>query len=368
MSESPTRLVNQDIVMLGGPAWAAEAPGRLQRLAQKLAGQNRLLYVEHFTPPTSPRQIIAAVRAHSSETRQIVESLWVQSMTPLDAAMGKLGGGSRTLPTALRQLQFRRPLVLIGSLAQLDEAMAITHAALIGLLDPGCDTEDRLPDAVGLNAVIYTGAFTAPIGETPPIDVVPDGVDVDQLAAAHKPGTVVPADLLAVPRPVIGLVGPITRQIDLELIDALAQRRPYWSVVIIGNLEVDVTVLRDRSNILIFGPRPYADVPGYLKGLNVAILPLRPTCPMDTRSITTIQQYRAAGVPTVVSGLTPGLSFSAIASASGPGEFEAAIDAALNADPASVQRLNESDLRKLDWSAALEQIESAIARLLPVSG
>ena len=34
-----------EIVMLGGPAWAAEAPGRLQRLAQKLAGHNRVLYI-----------------------------------------------------------------------------------------------------------------------------------------------------------------------------------------------------------------------------------------------------------------------------------------------------------------------------------
>jgi glycosyltransferase involved in cell wall biosynthesis len=361
MSGPSTQLDHQDLVMLGGPAWAVDDPGRLQRLAAHLAPRNRVLYVEQSRLPSTPVQVIAAIRSRSFGVRKVAGQLWVQSASALDVAIRKMGGHTRLVPAALRQLGFREPVIVIGNLAWLEQARRLPHTAIVGLLDPSSDTEDRLPGALGLDAVIYAGPFTAPIGETPPITVVPDGVDVGHLATGRDSDTPAPPDLLAVPRPIVGLVGPVTRQIDLELIDALVQRHPSWSFVIIGDLEVDVNVLRDRSNILIFGPRPYANTPGYLKGLSAAILPLRPACPMDTRSITTLQRYRAAGVPTVVSGLTPGLSYSGVSAASGITEFEAALETALGATHRGDELLSQSELSKLDWPSALATMESIIA-------
>lgn len=332
---------------------------------------NRVLYRERASRPGSPRdlaaRLVSSLSTRSTEPRLISEGLWLQPSSSLGAVARKLGVGHQSPRATLLQLGFQKPIVLIDSLASLDLARRVQRSALIALLDPAQDSEDRLPDATGVDAVIYAGPFTAPLGQAPTIEVVPEGIDVAYLLAARDPSTLVPADLLAVPGPVIGLVGPVTRQIDLELILTLARRHTYWSFVLVGDLEADVSGLRDQSNILIFGARPSGDLPGYLKGLNVAMLPLRPTCPMDVRTIATLQQYRAAGVPAVVSGLTPGLSYSAVSSADGPAGFERAIECLLSGDTPSHSPLNASELQDLDWTAVLDRIEAIIARALPTT-
>ncbi|WP_428241004.1 glycosyltransferase [Gynuella sp.] len=79
--------------------------------------------------------------------------------------------------------------------------------------------------------------------------------------------------------PVIGFVGAISSyKVDLKLVRYIAQERPDWQVVLIGKVgegepgekAEDVVGF---SNIHLLGPRPYEQLPAYLKGFNVAILP-----------------------------------------------------------------------------------------------
>lgn len=137
----------------------------------------------------------------------------------------------------------------------------------------------------------------------------PNVADFDHFAKALSPDTQIPEDLGRLPRPRIGFVGAISAyKLDFSLVRALAESHPQWSIVLIGKVGegdpwTNVDVLRDVPNVHLLGPRPYAELPAYLKGFDTAILPnalndyTRGMFPMK------FFEYLAAGCPVVSSAL-----------------------------------------------------------------
>lgn len=118
--------------------------------------------------------------------------------------------------------------------------------------------------------------------------------------------TEVPTDLRSLPAgPVIGFIGAISGyKVDFHLLRAMALSRPDWQIVLIGKVGegdpwTDPSLLEGLPNLHLFGPRPYAELPAYLKGFDVAILP----CTLNeyTRGMYPMKfnEYLAAGRPVV---------------------------------------------------------------------
>src|SRR5690606_8984533 len=130
----------------------------------------------------------------------------------------------------------------------------------------------------------------------------PNVADFEHFARARDACTRVPDDLAALPQPRIGFGGAISGyKLDLPLVRRVAESYPEWSVVLIGQIGegdpwTDVRALRGVPNLHLLGPRPYADLPAYLKGFDVAILP----SPINayTRGMFPMKffEYLAAGV------------------------------------------------------------------------
>ncbi|MEN5204228.1 glycosyltransferase [Stenotrophomonas sp. TWI700] len=97
--------------------------------------------------------------------------------------------------------------------------------------------------------------------------------------AALDASTVVPEDISIIPRPRIGFVGAISSyKIDFELVRKLASERPNWSFVFIGEVGegdplTDSSLLSGLPNVYFLGGRAYSSLPGFLKGIDVAIQP-----------------------------------------------------------------------------------------------
>lgn len=91
----------------------------------------------------------------------------------------------------------------------------------------------------------------------------------------------VPEDLAQIASPRIGFVGAISSyKIDFELLRTLARARPNYSIVLIGEIgegdpETTIDSIGNIPNIHFLGPRSYSDLPAYLKGFDVTILPNR---------------------------------------------------------------------------------------------
>ena len=165
---------------------------------------------------------------------------------------------------------------------------------------------------------------------------LPNVADFQHFHRALADDTEIPADLAEIPGPRIGFIGAVSAyKMDLELLRAVADKRPDWSFVLIGDVgegepKTDIDHILGAPNIHLLGGRPYATLPAYLKGIDVAILP---SALNDyTRSMFPMKffEYLAAGRPVVATALPALAQHHHVASITdGPEAFEAALAAAL---------------------------------------
>lgn len=98
------------------------------------------------------------------------------------------------------------------------------------------------------------------------------GVDLDHFSPAVRPAE--PADLARVPRPRIGFFGGIDDYVvDLPLVRRTAEEMPDASVVLVGAATCPLDDLTALPNVHWLGQKPYAEIPAYGLGFDVAIMP-----------------------------------------------------------------------------------------------
>ncbi len=129
----------------------------------------------------------------------------------------------------------------------------------------------------------------------------PSSVEVSHFAAARRlGGGEEPADQAAIPYPRLGFFGVIDERMDLDLIAAVAKARPGWQLVMLGPVaKIDPASLPRLANIRWLGAKTYKELPRYVSGWDVALLPF--ACNDATRFISPKKtpEYLAAGKPVV---------------------------------------------------------------------
>lgn len=137
--------------------------------------------------------------------------------------------------------------------------------------------------------------------------------DAEHFKRALESGTEVPEDAAKLPKPVITFIGAVSNyKLNIDWLLKLARERPHYQLALIGPIGVsdpstNVSALRGLPNVHVLGTRSYAELPGYLKGCDVAVIPYRLN--QYTESVFPIKffEYLATGKPVVVSRL-PALS------------------------------------------------------------
>jgi UDP-galactopyranose mutase len=127
----------------------------------------------------------------------------------------------------------------------------------------------------------------------------PSSIDAPHFAQARAAADE-PEDQRDIPRPRLGFFGVIDERMDIELLDAVAQARPDWQLVMIGPVvKIDPAGLPRRANIHYLGGKTYAGLPAYLSGWDVALLPFARNESTRFISPTKTPEYLAAGKPVV---------------------------------------------------------------------
>lgn len=128
---------------------------------------------------------------------------------------------------------------------------------------------------------------------------VPSSVDIAHFAAARQ-ALPEPADQASIARPRLGFFGVIDERFDIELIDRVAAMRTDWQIVLIGPVvKIDPQTLPLRPNIHYLGARQYAELPDYLAGWDVALMPFALNASTRFISPTKTPEYLAGGCPVV---------------------------------------------------------------------
>lgn len=109
-----------------------------------------------------------------------------------------------------------------------------------------------------------------------------------------------PSDQSSIPHPRIGFFGVIDERMDIPLLDEMARRRPEWQFVLIGPIvKIDPHSLPAHANIHYLGARSYQELPSYLAGWDIAMMPFALNESTKFISPTKTPEYLAGGKPVV---------------------------------------------------------------------
>ncbi|MEB2869238.1 glycosyltransferase family 1 protein [Pseudomonas rhizosphaerae] len=195
---------------------------------------------------------------------------------------------------------------------------------------------------------------------------MPSSVDIAHFAKAREllPD---PADQAGISRPRLGFFGVIDERFDIQLVDELARQRPQWQVVLIGPVvKIDPQTLPRRANIHYLGAKQYNELPQYLAGWDVALMPFAINASTRFISPTKTPEYLAGGRPVVSTPIADVISgygaSGVVAIADTPAAFIAAVEQALSAEARdSVLAQADAALNGMSWdktcAAMKEQIE-----------
>jgi glycosyltransferase involved in cell wall biosynthesis len=315
--------IGQFGIIYFGNDWFAENHTSSHHVAERLAARTRVLYVDSpgLRAPKANgrdlkklcRKLLMALR----RPRAVGDRLWQMSVPQIPFRRLPLVRG---LNAALGTLLVKRALARLG-FERTVSWFAVPHPAfLANAFDETAvvyyciDDYAALPD-VDARAVAEMDAHLTSRADQvfvassrmleakqplqPATALAPHGVDVALFQMASDPALPIAPAAQRLPRPVIGFYGLIEAWIDLDLIAALAERRPQWTFLMIGRLAVDPGRLRDRANVVFAGPQPYRSLPSWAKAFDVAIIPYRLTRQVVNAAPLKLREYLATGKPIV---------------------------------------------------------------------
>jgi UDP-galactopyranose mutase len=150
--------------------------------------------------------------------------------------------------------------------------------------------------------LIFTGGQTLYEGKKNGhnnVYLFPSSIDAPHFEQARKKQAD-PADQENIPHPRLGFFGVVDERMDLDLMRDLAQARPDWHLVILGPVvKIDQESLPKAANIHYLGMKTYDQLPQYLGGWDVTLLPFAMNDSTRFISPTKIPEYLAGGKPVV---------------------------------------------------------------------
>jgi glycosyltransferase involved in cell wall biosynthesis len=196
--------------------------------------------------------------------------------------------------------------------------------------------------------------------------LVRHGVDFAHFRRALDPATKIPPEIADLPRPVIGFFGLIADWVDVDLMAAVARRYPQGSLVVLGKATTDVSPLAALPNVHLLGRKPYADLPAYCKGFDVALNPFRISELTLNANPLKVREYLAAGLPVVSTDIPEVAVLGACRIARDADHFLAEVEAAL-VRPGPQHEISEQ-VRGESWEARLAEIEEHLAAAMRRGG
>ena len=379
--------------MLYAPPW--DAPARLSKhhLALHWSRTRRVLYVETPVNPLSflrrPEEARRLFLRYLSGPVAISPTLWVQAYAcPLPYRASPRLLGYRWVNTVnqvvvrpqlhrlLSRLGVRRPIVVVGGAHALPLLEALDASLVIYHCSDDFTRQDTFPasyadlerDLIRRCDLVITTAEALRRAKAylhPRVCAVSNGADIDHFAATQDARTSPAEELAPLPRPVIGYIGTVFEWIDQEMVAAAARARPRWTFVFVGPVTTDVRRLRALPNVRLLGSRPYADLPRFLKGFDVATVPFV-VHPVTLRaSPIKFYEYLAAGIPVVATRLPEFEPLDGWANlVTSPGEFVTGIERAMQDDSADLRRRRMEQARRHSWEVRFAAIDRLIGEAL----
>jgi UDP-galactopyranose mutase len=264
-------------------------------------------------------------------------------------------------PMALAFTSHLRPRAIVYDC--MDELSAFAHAPAA--------LRRREAELLRRASVVFTGGqslYEAKRNLHDNIHPFPSSVDVAHFARARQIDTDHP-EQASLRRPRLGFFGVIDERMDVELIAGVASARPDWEIVLLGPVvKIDPALLPRAANIHYLGAKTYEQLPAFIAGWDVALLPFARNDATRFISPTKTPEYMAAGKPVVSTSIRdvvrPYGQQGLVRIADTVETFVEACAAALSEDPVARMRDADAFLRQTSWDGTWAQMRGLIQTAL----
>ncbi|MEO5935538.1 MAG: glycosyltransferase, partial [Duganella sp.] len=350
---------------------------RPQQLLSRLAKHYKIAFVEEpvfhdgdsFLHSSTPAPNVTVYRPHTPVQAPGFHDDQIPLLQPL------LAGLSRDDDAPIVWFYTPMALPLLPLLAPLHAGLVVYDCMdeLSAFKNPPKQLLQRETALLKIADLVFTGGpslYEAKRGRHDNAHCFPSSVD-----AAHFRRALDRADghplHAGIPAPRLGYYGVIDERFDTALIAALADAHPEWQLVLVGPVvKIDPAALPQRPNIHYLGQQSYQDLPRFLAGWDVCLLPFALNEATRYISPTKVLEYMAAELPSVSTAIKDVEDpYSDIVwIAQGHGEFIGACEAALAMTPALRAALAEkmrAVVENTSWDATAEDMRALLANTPP---
>ncbi|HYC39595.1 MAG TPA: glycosyltransferase family 1 protein [Chitinophagaceae bacterium] len=360
-----TPLRNRDVVCFSHLRWNFVYQ-RPQHLLSRIAEHNRVLFVEepiytdslhpyelHTDADTGIRILVPLVpeNATKEQSRELQQKA-------LDDVLQREKIRNPILwyysPMALSFSDHLRPLLTVYDCMDELSAFRFAPAAL------------KQYEAMLFNKadIVFTGGhhlYEAKKYLHENIHPFPSSIDKDHFARARR-SQPDPPDQADIPHPRIGFYGVIDERFNVRLLNELSSLQPGWHFVLVGpTVKIDASILPKKPNVHLLGQKTYRELPAYLAGWDVAMMPFALNESTKYISPTKTPEYLAGGKPVVSTSIRDVVTTYGkprlVRIADTVKEFEKAISSLLKTGA------NKSWLKKVDAFLATESWDNTYGKM-----
>ncbi len=194
------------------------------------------------------------------------------------------------------------------------------------------------------------------------------GVDYNHFAKALRDDTEIPDEIKNLPKPVIGFHGLLADWVDFELLAKIAGHFKHGSVVLIGKISVDgerrAAQLKSVPNVHFLGRKPYAELPAFCKGFDVALNPFAINELTLAANPLKVREYLAAGVPVAATAIPEVEVLGMCRIGRDHADFIRQIEESLASGEGKTEnrRARSRLIQPESWDARVEELRQIIAR------
>jgi glycosyltransferase involved in cell wall biosynthesis len=389
---------NRDIVVLGLQAWDIEIGSNCKNIAEELAKNNRVLYVNSPLDRISKyrHQNLASIRKRTKivndgkpQLFEVSKNIWNLYPATLIESINWIGVTglfdwlnrinnkrfAKQILWAISELGFKNFIIFNDSdifrsfymkeLLKPESYIYYTRDNLIAVdywKKQGVRVEALHMKKADL--VVANSTYLASLARkhNPKSFYVGQGCDVSLFDTQLV--TTTPSDIKDIPKPIIGYIGALlSLRLDIRVLEHIAETRPEWSVVLVGpeDDKFKSSKLHQLKNVYFLGNKNGNELPSYLKQFDVAINP-QVLSPVTIGNYPRkIDEYLAMGKPTVATKTEAMSVFAGFTYlAENKEEYIECIEKALREDNEKVRREREVFARDHTWENNVNDIAKAL--------
>lgn len=196
---------------------------------------------------------------------------------------------------------------------------------------------------------------------------LPHGVEFQHYQKSFSSDDPLPHDISGLPRPIIAMVGEVTRWVNWDFLKFAAEKNPQWIIVMIGSkdYEADVSAIKNVKNIHILGYKHYSDLPNYYRAVDVCVVSFDLNEHIKYCTPTRLYEYLAAGKPVVSTDFPAAREFPEefVAIAKTKEEFALLIKKSLDENTDELIRKRKELARANSWLHRAESMSDIIEKL-----